>query len=148
MTDFIEKIETGPKYTDYELENTTALLNIDCPICGKHEVYARTYVVDNPWILNGDSTVCVASIGCIFCDEQLISHMDPDLSMEDYRNFINQAAVYNWLDAVSKDPNVHAWKRDRLFDVVNGKEPLEFWQHAYEARMRACRHRTSEEMKE
>lgn len=147
MTDFIEKIELGPRYTDYELENTTILLNIDCPICGKHEVYARSFVINNPVLTDGDVRGTM-TIGCIPCGEQIVSYIWPELTMEDYKDFINKAMVYNWLDAVSKDPNVHAWRRDRLFDVANGKEPSEFWRHAYDARLRVCasRHKESPDM--
>ena len=147
MTDFIENIEQGVRYTDYELENTTILLNIDCPICGKHDVYVKSYAINNP-VLVEDTTVCTAVIGCAFCSEQMIYYVDPNLPMRDYKEFINQIMVYNWLDAVSKDPNVHAWRRDRLFDVANGQKPLEFWEHALDARLRSSmnRHRKALDM--
>lgn len=144
MTDFIEKIVDNRRWTDNELENTIVLLNIDCPICGKHEVYVRSAVVNNPMIIEGDMRQCIVRVGCEPCGELMVWYADPDLTMDEYKEWINKALVYNWLDAVSKDSNIHAWKRDRLYDVVNGVKPPEFWQHAYEARMRACRHRTSE----
>ena len=84
MTDFIENIEQGVRYTDCELENTAILLNIDCPICGKHDVYAKSYVVNNP-VLVEDTTVCTAVIGCAFCSEQMTYYVDPDLPMKDHQ---------------------------------------------------------------
>ena len=144
MTDFIEKITDNRRWTNDALENTVVLLNIDCPICGKHEVYARSVIINDPTIIGGDMRRCSVVVGCIPCGELMVWHANPNLTMDEYKEWINKVLVYDWLDAVDRDPNIHAWKRDRLFDVATGVEPPEFWQHAYEARIRACRHRAPE----
>jgi len=144
MTDFIEKIADNRRWTNDALENTTVLLNIDCPICGKHEVYVRSVIINNPLFVGENARQCTVVVGCIPCGELMVWDANPDLTMDEYKNWINKGLVYDWLDAVDRDPNIHAWKRDRLYDVANGIEPPEFWQHVYEARMRACRHRAPE----
>ena len=137
MTNFIEKITDNRRWTNDALENTVVLLNIDCPICGKHEVYVRSTIFNNPVIVGGDMRRCSVVVGCVPCGELMVWCANPDLTMDEYKDLINKALVYDWLDAVDRDSNVHAWRRDKLFDIANGIKPPEFWQHAYEARMRA-----------
>ena len=145
MTDFIEKIEDNRRWTNNALENTRVLLNIDCPICGKHEVCVRSAVFQDPTEIPRDARHCAVVVGCIPCGELMVWYADPDMTMDTYKDWINKALVYHWLDAVDKDPNIHAWKRDKLFDVANGNEPLEFWEHALDARLRSSRNRHRKE---
>ena len=135
MTDFIEKIVDNRRWTNNELENTVVLLNIDCPICGKHEVYVRSAVVNNPMIIGDDMCQCIVTVGCSPCGELMVWYANPDLTMDEYKVWINKGLVYDWLDAVSKDPNIHAWRRDNLFNVANGGKSQEFWEYMLPLRL-------------
>ena len=135
MTDFIEKIVDNRRWTNNELENTVVLLNIDCPICGKHEVYVRSAVVNNPMIIGDDMCQCIVTVGCSPCGELMVWYANLDLTMDEYKVWINKGLVYDWLDAVSKDPNIHAWRRDNLFNVANGGKSQEFWEYMLPLRL-------------
>lgn len=136
MTDYIEKIEKNEcAMCDYELDSVHISLNIDCPICGKHEVYSRTCITKNPILLR-DRPKCVGVVGCFYCDMILQTMVEPNMTLDEYKDYLNQALVPNWLDAVSKDDNIHAWKRDSLFDVANGKQSREFWEYIHVVRMK------------
>ena len=135
MTDFIEKITDNHRWTNNALENTLVLLNIDCPICGKHEVCVKSVIANNPVIIEGDMRLCIVSVGCEPCGETMTWYSDPDLTMDEYKDWINKGLVYDWLDAVSKDSNIHAWRRDNLFNVANGGKPQEFWEYMLPLRL-------------
>lgn len=128
MTDFIEKIERSEVHNDHELNGVNILLNIDCPICGGHTVLSRSYVFVNP-VSKNPRPSCTAVVGCAHCAAVHTYYVDISMSLDEYKHFLNEALVPNWIDAVSKDDRIHAWKRDNLFNVVNGKPAQEFWEY-------------------
>lgn len=128
MTNYIEKIERNETHNNHELDGMYILLNIDCPICGGHTVLSRSYVFVNP-VLEAPRPLCAAVVGCAYCAAVQTIHIDPDMPLDEYKYLLNEVLVPNWIDAVSKDDRVHAWRRDNLFNVVNGKPTREFWEY-------------------
>lgn len=132
---YIEKIEKGDD-PNHELHGMKILLNIDCPTCGKHEVCSRSYMVYNPMLISSDPHITI-TVGCAYCNELAIWHGDPHLSAESYEMILDRSLVPDWLDRMSRNDNIHAWKRDNLFNIANGGESEEFWEHAGRVRMKA-----------
>lgn len=128
MTDYIEKIERNEVHNDHELDGVNILLNIDCPICGEHTVLSRSYTFVNP-VSKDPRPMCAGIIGCAHCAAVQTYHVGFNTSLDEYKYLLNEALVPNWIDAVSKDDRIHAWRRDNLFNVVNGRPVQEFWEY-------------------
>lgn len=125
---YIEKIERSEARYDHELDGVNILLNIDCPICGGHTVQSRSYVFVNP-VLEVPRPTCAAVVECTHCAVVQTYRVDSNTSLDEYIFYLNEALVPNWIDAVSKDDRVHAWRRDNLFNVANGRPTQEFWKY-------------------
>ena len=124
----IEKIERSAMHNDHELDGVNILLNIKCPICGRHTVLSRSYAIVNP-VFETPRPLCTAVVGCAHCAAVQTCRIPSSMSLDEYKFYLNEALVPNWIDAVSKDDRVHAWRRDNLFNVVNNKLTQEFWEY-------------------
>lgn len=127
-TSSIEEIKRNPIYpNDDDIVGLIVKLKDTCPICMKHNLLVLSHALDVPTV----PLMAISTVYCESCGPLFQSSIPRDMCKDSYKDYIDIVVTENLSERFEKDI-VHAYRRRCLYDVVNGKEIIDFDRFKFE----------------
>ena len=138
MNKHIKEVIKNPNTSNNNIEGICIKTDIPCPICNQ-DITVTNYGVGIPY--TGPSVFKVL-IGCRECCAMSTWGISTDVTLEEFMKIVSIGMIPGWIKDFKNDDDIHAWRRQCLYYIVNGMEPLSYGTYMCYERAKTSNRRT------